>query len=135
MKLLLPLLFLLASSQMLTAQNLRMSQKSFSGSYTISTVFGEDLSSHKMTLKVDTKTGNIKGNTGCNEYLTGYNTLKNKLKFSLIAITKMKCDHKAQEDTYLEALRETTSYTLENNILTLYNKDEELVTATSRKKS
>ena len=68
----------------------------------------------------------VRGNTGCNSFFGSYALDLYALSFSDIGNTEMACDQPIMdvENAFLNALRNTGSYGLENSMLTLYSKTD-----------
>ena len=77
----------------------------------------------------------IRGNTGCNSYFGNYSLDLYALSFSDVGQTEMYCDEgtMATETKLMEALRNTGSYSIEENKLTLYSKMDRSVLLTANK--
>jgi heat shock protein HslJ len=108
------------------------------GTYTISNINGKaitalgDKSPYISFIGLD-KT--IRGNTGCNSYFGSYTLDLYALSFSNVGQTEIYCDEgtMATETIMMEALRNTGSYSIEGNILTLYSKNDRSVLLTATK--
>jgi heat shock protein HslJ len=98
-----------------------------SGTYTVSNIDG------KAVTQLSDKTTNItfvgldktiRGNTGCNSFFGSYSLDLYALSFSDIGQTEMYCDEATMtiETKFMEALRDTGSYSIEGKVLTLYSK-------------
>ncbi|MAP53998.1 META domain-containing protein [Altibacter sp.] len=77
----------------------------------------------------------VRGNTGCNTFFGNYTLDLYALSFKDIAVTEMACEKPVMdiEQGVLAALRNTGSYGLQNNILTLYSKNDRSVLLTAQK--
>ena len=108
-----------------------------SGSYTIATIGDNSISDNAPTIMFTAMDKGIKGNTGCNSFFGKYALDLYALSFSDIASTEMACDEPVMgvENAFLDALRKTGSYALENNKLTLYSKNDRSVLLTADKDS
>lgn len=77
--------------------------------------------------------GQLTGYTGCNQYFGAYETAEGgSLTLSEIGSTKRACldDGTGQrESEFIKALADVTSYTIQRNVLTLWNKDGAMVMA------
>jgi heat shock protein HslJ len=67
--------------------------------------------------------GRLSGNAPCNQYSGDYTLDGSSLTIGSIVRTRMACPNLAQEDAYLEALGEVTSYVLQDNTLVLVGPD------------
>ena len=106
-----------------------------SGSYTIATIGDRSVEDNAPTIMFTAMDQGIKGNTGCNSYFGKYALDLYALSFSDIASTEMACDEPimGNENAFLDALRKTGSYALENNVLTLYSMNDRSVLLTANK--
>ena len=79
----------------------------------------------------------IKGNTGCNSFFGKYALDLNVLTFSDIGSTEMACEQPIMdiENNFLQALRETGSFSLKDNVLTLLSKDDQSVLLKAQKET
>ena len=95
-----------------------------SGTYKVSNVNNQAVSENAPTITFVAIDKSVKGNTGCNSFFGKYALDLYALSFSDIASTEMACDQPIMdiENAFLNALRDTGSYEIENNILTLYSK-------------
>jgi heat shock protein HslJ len=77
----------------------------------------------------------IRGNTGCNSYFGKYALDLYALSFSDVGQTEMYCDEgtMATETKLMEALRNTGSYSIDENKLTLFSKMDRSVLLTANK--
>ncbi|HDZ04558.1 hypothetical protein LCGC14_0079640 [marine sediment metagenome] len=86
--------------------------------------FKKDLPS----IEINAASNSFTGYAGCNQINGKLFFEKGLLRFTDIATTKMLCDPKNKETTFLEALRSVTTYKIENNRLWLSNpSDKELL--------
>ncbi len=94
------------------------------GNYTITSMGGSTISDNAPTITFVALDKTIRGNTGCNSFFGSYTLDLYALSFSDIGSTEMACDQPIMdiENQFLNALRDTGSYDLENSILTLYSK-------------
>jgi len=100
-----------------------------SGNYTISTLGDRAVSENAPTISFTALDKAIRGNTGCNSFFGNYALDLYALSFSGIGSTEMACDEPimTNENQFLDALWKTGSYTLENNVLILYSKNDRSV--------
>ncbi|MBX2829524.1 MAG: META domain-containing protein [Flavobacteriaceae bacterium] len=96
------------------------------GNYTVTSLGGSPISENAPTLTMVALDKTIRGNTGCNSFFGNYTLDLYALSFSDIGNTEMACDPPIMdiESAFLEALRNTGSYDLENSMLTLYSKTD-----------
>lgn len=104
----------------------------FSGVFTITELLGENVTERKITLKIDKRTRSIKGNTGCNEYMTDYIQNQNTLQFSYIANTKKPCEHSQIEERYFENLATVNSFVINGKEIVLLRDEEEVLKGISK---
>ncbi|QNJ97343.1 META domain-containing protein [Constantimarinum furrinae] len=97
-----------------------------SGNYAVAKVNGKTISSNKPTISFTALDKAVNGNTGCNSFFGKYTLDLYALSFSEIASTEMACDAHIMktENEFLQALRNTGSYALENDVLVLYSKND-----------
>ncbi len=97
------------------------------GNYAITDIGEEAVTQNAPTISFIAYDKSIKGNTGCNSFFGSYNREVNVLTFSEIGSTEMACDEPIMvvENKFLMALRNTGSYSIQNDILTLYSKDDQ----------
>ncbi len=92
-------------------------------------IAGEDVQSPLVntTITAYFEDGNITGNAGCNSYFGGYTVDGNEINISkALGTTMMYCEPEEvmqQEYQYLEMLGNVTTYTIEENQLTLSTED------------
>lgn len=110
-----------------------------SGTYTITkldaTPIGEKAGITMTFAAIDKS---IRGNTGCNSFFGNYNNVLYTLSFSDIAMTEMACpagDIMQNEIKFTNALNNTGSYNLQDNVLTLYSKTDRSVLLTAKKET
>lgn len=101
------------------------------GSYTVTAVKGQKISVNTHpTFTLSALDNSFQGNTGCNSIFGNYNLDLYAISFSDLAVTAKECPEgnvmKVERD-FLDALNNTGSYALENNILTLYSKTDRSV--------
>lgn len=66
----------------------------------------------------------VAGHAGCNSFFGSFEAAGNRLDFSSLGSTMMACPEGMQsEQAFLQALNETTRYTIEGRILTLFQDD------------
>ena len=96
------------------------------GSYTVTALNGKKISvKTNPTLSLSAIDKSIQGNTGCNSVFGSYKLDLYAISFSDLAVTAKGCPEDnvmSVEREYLDALNNTGSYGLENNILTFYSK-------------
>ena len=77
----------------------------------------------------------VKGNTGCNSFFGSYTLDLYALSFSDIGSTEMACDEPimTNENLFLQALRNTGSYSIEDNVLTLFSRNDRSILLKAQK--
>lgn len=110
-----------------------------SGTYTITqldaTPIGEKAGITMTFAAIDKS---IRGNTGCNSFFGNYNNDLYALSFSDIAMTEKACpagDIMQNEIKFTNALNNTGSYNLQENVLTLYSKTDRSVLLKAKKET
>lgn len=109
-----------------------------SGTYTISNVGGQAVAAagdNKVYISFAGLDKTIRGNTGCNSFFGNYSLDLYALSFSDVGQTEMYCDESTMviETKFMEALRNTGSYSIEEGVLTLYSKTDRSVLLTAKK--
>lgn len=101
-----------------------------SGNYTITSAMNKTVTGVDKTITFSALDKSFRGNAGCNTFFGNYTLDLYALNFGDIASTENYCDEAImqKENAILEALRETGSYTLENDVLTLLsNKNRSVI--------
>ncbi len=95
-----------------------------SGKYEIKSIQGEVLKS-KLFISFDASENKINGKTDCNGFGGVYTLDKNKINFEPIIATKMYCEEHVMkvERSFFEALHKATTFTFDNNMLTLISEE------------
>jgi heat shock protein HslJ len=106
-----------------------------SGNYAV-TALGDELvtqNAPNITFLAYDKT--VKGNTGCNSFFGNYALDLYALSFSDVSSTEMACDEPimTNENLFLEVLRNTGSYSIEENVLTLFSRNDRSVLLKAQK--
>lgn len=101
-----------------------------SGKYMISSFIDNKELPENIHLNFDATTNRVSGFAGCNNFSTSYSTEGNTIKFGVFMSTKMQCKRFMDvEQNLLKTLEKATSFSVENNVLTLKNGKEDLVFA------
>ncbi len=102
-----------------------------SGTYNITTINGASLSTptNSMNITFAPLDTSVRGNTGCNSFFGEYTLELYSLSFADLAVTEKACGDGIMNDenAYLNALRQTGSYALQDKVLTLYSKNDRSV--------
>ena len=101
------------------------------GKYMISSFVKNTELPKNIHLNFDETTNRVSGFAGCNNFSGAYSVTGKTIKFGTFISTKMHCKRFMDvEQGLLKTLEETTSFSIENNMLTLKNSKEDLVFAT-----
>lgn len=109
-----------------------------SGTYAVSSINGENVKSTSPTITFAALDKTVRGTTGCNSFFANYTIDLYALNIKELAVTEMYCEDKDIQKTerdFLDALKNTGSFTIENNILTLFSKTDRSVLAVGNKKT
>jgi len=95
-----------------------------SGAYKVSSINNSAVSENNPTITFFALGKTVRGNTGCNSFFGNYALDLYALSFNDIGSTEMACDQPIMdvENSFLDVLRNTGSYDIENSVLTLYSK-------------
>ena len=107
------------------------------GNYAITAIGDKTVTENAPTISFMAYDKSIKGNTGCNSFFGNYSLDLNVLTFSDIGSTEMACDQPIMdvENKFLQALRNTGSFSLQDNVLSLLSKDDQSVLLTAQKET
>jgi len=111
--------------------NALMKIEQLSGTYLI-TMFGRvKLRSKKLTLELDESTNKVSVFGGCNSFFGTFNANGNHITFNELVSTRKMCseENMEAEQYMMDALAQTTRYSLEKNILNLKNETSSLMSA------
>lgn len=108
-----------------------------SGGYRVSSISNKAVSQNAPTLNFIELEKTIRGNTGCNNFFGNYTIDHSALSFNDISSTEIACEQAIMdvENTFLQALRNTGSYDIENSVLTLYSKNDRSIILVAIKKT
>lgn len=108
-----------------------------SGAYRISGISNKAVSENAPTLNFIELEKSIRGNTGCNDFFGNYTIDHSALSFNDIGSTEMACEQPIMdvENAFLQALRNTGTYDIENSVLTLYSKNDRSIILVAIKKT
>lgn len=77
------------------------------GSYVVTSLYGEDISKHKLTIKFDKSTQKISGFSGCNMYYCTYTLTNSSFSIGIPGASKRYCEETMEiESTFFKALSE-----------------------------
>ncbi|MFD2562807.1 META domain-containing protein [Aquimarina rubra] len=101
------------------------------GTYIVTTLYGKDVSEHKLTLIFDPSKKTLSGFSGCNSYTCNYSLDGKSLTTSFPIGTKMYCEKTSDlEKQFFKVFSEEKNKNLEGNILLLTNgKQENILSA------
>lgn len=107
------------------------------GEYSITEITETMIEPNTLTLSLSALDKSVRGHAGCNSFFGNYTIDLYALSFKEFAITEKYCDEPVMtvERAYLKALHQTGSYTLQDNILTLFSKVDRSVLLKARKNS
>jgi heat shock protein HslJ len=105
------------------------------GNYSVTVLGDEMVSVSPPTISFMAYDKTVKGNTGCNSFFGNYSLDLYALSFSDIGSTEMACDEPimSNENQFLQALRNTGSYAIEDNVLTLFSKNDRSILLKAQK--
>lgn len=107
------------------------------GSYTVSALSGKKVATNpNPTFSLSALDNSFRGTSGCNSVFGDYKLDMYAISFDNLAVSEKYCAEKGIMDTerdFLNALNNTGSYALENNILTFYSKTDRSVLLTATK--
>lgn len=77
----------------------------------------------------------ISGSAGCNRYFGSYTLHQGKLSFSQLGSTKMMCMDRTEEDAFFKHIGQVTRFKLNDDILTLFDRNIPVMQFTAQTKS
>jgi heat shock protein HslJ len=101
----------------------------YSGNYEIKSLNNQKLE-RKLFFTIDSNENKISGKTDCNTYFGDYVvTNNNKIEIELLGVTKMYCENNVMkvESELFKAFRNTITFNFDNNRLTFFNKEGNLI--------
>ncbi len=106
--------------------------KQLNGTYNITNLNQEDVSSFKLSISFDDSTKKVSGFSGCNRFFGSYTINENSLKFSPLGTTRMLCseDKNDIENKLLKAFEKADNVFFSENGFSLFNKKKPLLSAT-----
>ena len=107
------------------------------GNYAVTTIGDRIVAGNGPTISFFAYDKTIKGNTGCNSFFGSYHLDLNILTFSDIGSTEMACDQPVMdiENQFLQSLRNTGSYSIEEGTLKLISKLDQSVLLEAKKET
>ena len=105
------------------------------GDYTITEITETEIELNTLTLSLSDLDKSVRGHTGCNSFFGNYSVDHHTLSFNEFAVTERYCDEPVMrvERAYLEALHQTGSYALQENILIFLSKEDKHVLLKAKK--
>jgi len=101
------------------------------GSYTVSAIDGNTLvKTTNPTFTMSALDNSFRGNTGCNSAFGNYTIEQFIIDFSDLAVSERYCSEEKIMETernFLNALNKAGSYSLQNEVLTLYSKTDKSI--------
>ena len=100
----------------------------YSGNYEIKSLNNQQLE-RKLFFTIDSNENKISGKTDCNTYFGNYIVTNNKIEIEPLGVTKMYCEDDVMkvESKLFKAFRSTMTFDFDDNILTFYNKEGNLI--------
>lgn len=105
------------------------------GSYIVTNLGNKKMEGNDLTIIFSALDTSVRGNGGCNTFFGDYDLDLYALSFGAIGSTKKMCEGETMtnENNFLKSLEQTGSYSLENNVLTLYSKNDRTELLKARK--
>jgi heat shock protein HslJ len=98
--------------------------------------FGQNISTTGNTnLNFMPQNKSISGSAGCNRYFGSYTLHQGKLSFSQLGSTKMMCMDMTEEDAFFKHIGQVTRFKLNDDILTLFDRNMPVMQFTAQAKS
>ena len=115
-----------------TIENSNKMQATLSGNYIITQIGDNNSISEKLTIAFDDKSNKVSGFTGCNTFFGTYVLESNNITFNNIASSKKFCGRKINniERHFLETLKTTNAFTINDNLMSLTKNDTVLLKLT-----
>ncbi|WP_299247213.1 META domain-containing protein [uncultured Aquimarina sp.] len=100
--------------------------------YLVTSLYGKDVSEHKLTLEFDKANNKLSGFSGCNIYYCDYTVTDSSLSIGIPGASKRYCEKTAElEKEFFKGLSETIIQDRKNNLMIFKNKDQkETIVAT-----
>lgn len=100
----------------------------YSGNYEIKSLNNQQLE-RKIFFTIDSNENKISGKTDCNTYFGNYIVTNNKIEIEPLGVTKMYCEDDVMkvESELFKAFRSIMTFNFDNNMLTFYNKEGNLI--------
>ena len=100
----------------------------YSGNYEIKSLNNQQLE-RKIFFTIDSNENKISGKTDCNNYFGNYIVTNNKIEIEPLGVTKMYCEDDVMkvESELFKAFRRTMTFNFDNNMLTFFNREGNLI--------
>ncbi len=109
-----------------------------SGNYTVTVLNGKNVTGTAPTFSLSALDNSFRGTTGCNSVFGNYTIDLYAISFSDLAVSERYCAESEimqQERDFLNALKNTGSYELQNNVVTFYSRTDRSVLLKAAKES
>lgn len=105
------------------------------GAYLINTIDGKTNKANALTLNFNALNKMVSGNAGCNEFSGSYSIDIFALSVGVLTATEAFCEEPTMslEQSYFNALKNTGSYGIKDDVLTLYSKTDRSPILTAKK--
>jgi heat shock protein HslJ len=105
------------------------------GNYTITSLGDRLVTENAPNMTFMAYDKSVKGNTGCNSFFGNYALDLYALSFIDLGSTERACDEPimTNENMFMQALHNTGSFSIEENVLTLYSKNDRSVLLKAQK--
>ena len=105
------------------------------GNYNVASINDVINTSKSITLEFNALEKIVSGNAGCNQFSGDYSVDALALNIGLLRATEAYCEDSVMktERAYMNALKNTGSYSIEDGILTLYSKTDRSPLLTAKK--
>lgn len=105
------------------------------GNYTITSLGDRLVTENAPNMTFMAYDKSVKGNTGCNSFFGNYVLDLYALSFIDLGSTERACDEPimTNENMFMQALHNTGSFSIEENVLTLYSKNDRSVLLKAQK--
>jgi heat shock protein HslJ len=102
-----------------------------SGNYSVTKLINNDTLMITPDINFDASANRVSGFSGCNRFNGSYTIDGNNITFGPLASTKMMCREEANtiEHNMFDTLSQVNSFSLQNNVLTLFKDKDVLLTA------
>ncbi len=103
----------------------------FAGTYMVTSLYGETIEGYDLNLKINDRTSEISGLSGCNTYAVSFEQNANTINFAPVTATKRFCaDLMELETRFLNIFKSSKEYKIKDDKLTLYDNQKEILKAT-----